>query len=210
MNNEIKCEQLSEEWFHERLSRITGSKFQKLMPTKRQKPDAWSDGQLTILREIAAQILTGERAETFTNTAMQWGIDNEPNARRAFELHEMTTVRECGIFSYSDNIGASPDGIIESTRESWETKCPMSKQHLKYYLDPDELFNDYEWQCVGEAICTGFLKGVICSYDPRYPDDKMLVIHRFKVSYSQFKKWKDRMALAVDLIREWTAIQVDF
>ncbi len=213
MNKEIKCEQLTEEWYAARLGKLTGSKFQKLMPTKRQKPDAWSDGQLTILRETAAQILTGEREETFTNKAMQWGIDNEPNARRAFELHEMTTVRECGIFLYSDKIGASPDGIIEETGETWETKCPTSKQHLRYYLDSDNLMEDYGWQVIGECFCSGLTKGIICSYDPRFPDDKQLVIHRFEPTIEQFNQLQNRLELAVELIKEWVGdkpIQVDF
>ncbi len=213
MRKEVECPQLSTEWFQVRLGKLSGSKFQKLMPTKRQKPDAWNDTQLNILRECAAEILTGEREESFTSKAMQWGNDNEENARRAYERHEMTTVRECGIFLYSDYLGASPDGIIESTGESWETKCPTSKQHLRYWLDSQNLFDDYEWQCVGECICSGHTKGVICSYDPRFPDDKVLVIHRFKLTYSQFKAWKDRTTLAVELVKEWVGdqpIRVDF
>lgn len=207
MNKEIKCQQLSEEWFSERLKRITGSKFQKLMPTKRQKPEAWNDTQLGILREIAAQILTGEREETFTSKAMQWGINNEPNARRAYELHEMVKVRECGIFAYSDNIGASPDGIIEATGETWETKCPTSKQHLRYYLDSQNLMDDYGWQVIGECFCAGLTKAVICSYDPRFPDDKQLVIHRHEPTIEEFEQLKDRLYLAVELIKEWVGEQ---
>jgi hypothetical protein len=211
MNKEIQCEQLSQEWFNERLKRITGSKFQKLMPTKRQKPDQWNDTQLSILREIAAQILTGEREETFTSKAMQWGIDNEKNAKRAFELHDMVTVRDCGIFIYSDRIGASPDGIIESTGETWETKCPSSKNHLLYWLDSTVLYEDYKWQVIGECFCSGLTKGVICSYDPRFPDDKQLVIHRFEPTVEEFEQLKDRLDLAVELINEWVEpITVNF
>jgi hypothetical protein len=203
MNKEIKCEQLSVEWFSARLGKLTGSKFQKLMPTKRQKPDAWNDTQLSILRECAAEILTGEREESFINKTMQWGIDNEQNARRAFELQEMTAVRECGIFLYSDYIGSSPDGIIEETEETWETKCPTSKQHLRYWLDSQNLIEDYGWQAIGECFCAGYKKGIICSYDPRFPDDKMLVIHRFEPTEEEFTALKNRLELAVELIKEW-------
>jgi len=207
--SELKVEQLSVEWFAVRLHRITGSKFQKLMPTKKQKPDQWSAGQLTILREIAAQALTGEREETYTTKQMQWGIDNEENARRAFELHEMTTVRECGLFIYSDYIAASPDGIIESTGETWEAKCPTSKQHLLYFLDSDVLFNDYKWQVIGECFCAEKKKGVICSYDPRFPENKRLVVHRFEPTIEDFELLKNRLNLAVELIKEWVSDPID-
>jgi hypothetical protein len=200
--SELKVEQLSTEWFTARLGKITGSKFQKLMPTKKQKPDAWSAGQLTILREVAAQALTGEREETFTNKAMQWGIDNEQNARKAFEDSEMLVVRECGIFIHSDYIASSPDGIIGSTGETWETKCPTSKQHLLYYLDSDILFEDYKWQVIGECFCSGFKKGVICSYDPRFLEDKKLVIHRFEPTVEDFEQLNNRLTLAVEIIKD--------
>lgn len=206
MNEEIKVPQLSTEWFTARLGKLTGSKFQKLMPTARQKPDKWNDTQLSILREIAAQALTGEREESFTTKQMQWGIDNEDNARRAYEFSEMVTVRECGIFLYSDYIAASPDGIIEDTGETWETKCPTSKQHLLYWLDSDILYKDYKWQCVGECLCSGLKKGVLCSYDPRFHDSHKLVIHRFEPTEEDFQALKDRLELAVELIKEWTVI----
>jgi len=216
MSTELKVEQLSIDWFNARLGKLTGSKFQKLMMTDGQKkavataikkekelPFPWSDGQLTIIRECAAQILTGEREETFTNKAMQWGIDNEPNARRAFEDHEMLVVRECGIYIHNDYIAVSPDGDIESTQESWETKCPTSKQHLLYYLDSSILYEDYKWQAIAEAWAMGYKKGVICSYDPRFPDDKRLVIHRFEPTEDEFTELQGRLYSAVELIKEW-------
>ena len=232
MSTEIKCEPLSTEWFNTRLGKMGGTRIKKLMPTEQQLkaiakaiekaekkslpvelPFPWSDGQLTILREVAAERLTGEREETFTNKAMQWGIDNESNARRAFEDKEMLVVRECGVYVYNDFVAVSPDGDIEDNKESWETKCPTSKQHLLYYLDSNILYSDYKWQSIAEVWAMGYKKGVICSYDPRFPLEKQLVIHRFEPSNEELKSLEDRLIAAVELIKEWIGekpIQVDF
>lgn len=222
MSTEVICESLSEKWFQTRLGKMGGTRIKKLMPTDQQLkaiakaiakaekkneplelPFPWSDGQLTILRDVAAEILTGEREETFTNKAMQWGTDNEPNARRAFEDKEMVVVRECGIYVYNDYVAVSPDGDIEDNKESWEAKCPTSKQHLLYYLDSNILYDDYKWQTIAECWAMEYKKGVICSYDPRFPDDKQLVIHRFEPTAEEFKALEDRLIAAVQLIKEW-------
>lgn len=232
MSIEVKCEALSTEWFNTRLGKMGGTRIKKLMPTDQQLkaitkaiekaekknlpvelPFPWSDGQLTILREIASEILTGEREETFTNKAMQWGIDNEPNARRAFEDKEMIVVRECGIYVHNDYVAVSPDGDIEDNKESWEAKCPTSKQHLLYYLDSSILYSDYKWQTIAECWAMGYKKGVICSYDPRFPESKQLVVHRFEPTKEEFKSLEDRLELATCLIKEWISddpIEVNF
>lgn len=209
MNRELTAEQRSPEWFQSRLGKLTGSTFQKLMPTAKQGMNDWSETQLTILRQRAAELLTGEREDNYINKFMQWGIDNELNALRAFEDHEMTTVKECGLFLFNDDIGASPDGLLVFTEETWETKCPASKNHLRYYLDSSTLYEDYKYQCIGECLCVGYKKGVICSYDPRFQDDKKLVIHRFKPSEDDFNKLTARLLLAASIVKDMAGIEED-
>ena len=40
--------------------------------------------------ELIAERLTGVAAETYTNGAMQWGIEKEPDARAAYEWLKQT------------------------------------------------------------------------------------------------------------------------
>ena len=115
---ELKVEQGSTEWFTARMGKLTGSKFTKLMPTKRQKPDAWNETQLGILRECVAELLTGEREETFTSKAMQWGNDTEPAARRALALAIDMPIRESGFWQHSDYIGSSRYPVSNSATHS--------------------------------------------------------------------------------------------
>jgi hypothetical protein len=201
---EIKCEQMSVEWFTHRLGKITGSKLQKLMPTKKQKIDQWNDTQLSILRECVAERLTGEREETFTNKAMQWGIDHESFARDALSTAINMPIRDSGFWKYSDYIGVSPDGIVGFNEAVCELKCPMSKQHVRYMLDIDELFKDYEWQIKVEMYGTGIHNNYYASYDPRFPDDKMLSYSSYTLTQEDIDMLDNRLNLAVEFIKEWT------
>ena len=200
---ELKVEQGSIEWFTARMGKLTGSKFTKIMPTKRQKPDAWNETQLGILRECVAELLTGEREETFTSKAMQWGNDTEPAARRALALAIDMPIRESGFWQHSDYIGSSPDGVIGFNEFVCELKCPTSKQHVRYLLDTDELFKDYEWQIKGHMFCTGIHECYYASYDPRFPDDKQLAYSSYALTVEDAEMLENRLSLAVDLIKEW-------
>jgi len=200
--NEIKCVQLSDEWFFERLERLTSSKFDDLMPSSRQKL-VWNDTQLKILKEIACQILTGERKPSFTNSAMQWGIETEEEARRYYGLKTMQVVRESGFWIIDKDLGDSPDGIIEDSKKVWECKCPASTTHLDYFLDPEKLFKKYKWQCYGHMWATGYNQGDLISYDPRFPEEKRMVIYPFKLVPEDMELLKTRMYLAVEKIKEF-------
>ncbi|MGD8567364.1 MAG: YqaJ viral recombinase family protein [Gammaproteobacteria bacterium] len=202
---EYKVEQRSDEWFKLRIGKITCSNFGILMPTPRQKTE-WNDTQLKILREIAAEIITQEREESYTSSAMQWGIDQEDNARYLFQAQEFETVRTCGFFELSEYVGGSPDGIIVRDGEDWgnlETKCPTSKQHLLYELDKDELFKAYKYQVLGQCLVTELLPYALCSYDPRFPDSRQLIIIRGVATDEDLKPLRDRLDSAIALIRSW-------
>lgn len=200
--HEIKCVQGSDEWFEARKGKITGSRFPILMPSTKQKIDSWNKTQLTMLRQCAAEILTGEREETFQSKEMERGSLMESHSREFYQIERMEIVRECGFYEYSAYVGASPDGMIGETK-TWETKSPTSKNHLKYLLDPEELYKEYKWQTIGEMLCSDCKEGVICSYDPRFDESKQLVIYEISPSDKDFELLKERLEYAVELIKEW-------
>lgn len=173
---EYDYEQLSEEWFNIRLGKFTGSKFPILMPVDKPKKE-WTEGQYSLIIETASQILTQEAEKTFTTPAMQWGIDHEEAGRVALSDYLMAPIRESGFWEYSEYAGASPDGIGGDLDFTAEIKCPSSKNHMLYLLDSNELWKKYRWQVVAESLCTGIEKAYICSFDPRFPADKQLVVH---------------------------------
>jgi len=233
---EIKCIQGTDEWFEARLGKITGSHFDLIMQSDAQKkaidkviennekykekpdkqkefPARFSDGQLTYLYRVAAELLTNMREETFESKSMRWGTEKESEAKAAYSIKHLLKVRDCGFFTDDVMTGSSPDGIIGINEKIIEIKCPESKQHFYYSLYPVELFKKYKWQVIGECYFTGCPSGVICSYDPRYPEDRRLVEYNFAPSEIQYRELEDRLKECCDLITSWIepeCFQVDF
>lgn len=203
---ENKAKQRSEEWYAARLGKITCSRFNDLMPSPRQKPDDFNKSQLAILREVAAERMTGESEESYTSAVMQRGIDLEPLAVAHFEAAEFEAVRECGFFEMSDTVGGSPDGVITRDGEDWgtlEVKCPTSKIHLLYMLDKDELWKAYGWQAVGHCLVTGLKNYALVSYDPRFDESKQLIVIRGVATTEQLGALMSRLTVANDMVKGW-------
>ncbi|KAF2898573.1 hypothetical protein ILUMI_07601 [Ignelater luminosus] len=97
-------------WFEERRKRITASSFGKVCKIKRT----------TNPKNTIKYLINGFNSIKATN----YGIDNEPIARKDFESRSGLEVEECGFFiDYEDcYIGATPDGLIGSNGKI-EIKC---------------------------------------------------------------------------------------
>ena len=202
---EIKCEQRSDEWFAVKVGKLSSSKYPDIVKTKKQRLE-WNQTQLTILRQVAAEIITGKTEESFTSHAMQWGIDNEGYGRDLWAIENFETVRTCGFFQHSEYIGGSPDFIIIRDGEDWgvgEMKAPMSKQHLKYELDRDELFKEYGGQVLGNCLAAGLPNFVLVSFDPRFPDGRQFVTYTGRFKPEELAVLESRLMDAVTLIKEW-------
>ena len=62
--------------------------------------------------------------------AVQWGVNNEEEAIKAFTLKTGKTVKETGIWFHSSGIiGASPDRIVDH-ETALEAKCPYTERNL--------------------------------------------------------------------------------
>ncbi len=178
---EHDIKQRSDEWWDVRTGRLTGSTFADIMPSKTDMKkrifNNWTHAQEKVLYKVAAEILTGHKDRSFyVNDAMQWGIDHEEEARKAVESHLMLDSRECGIFQRGEYIASSPDAIMGDNEVTLELKCPSSGVHFGYLKNPQSLYDTYKWQVLGEMYCAGIDAGIICSYDPRFKEDKQLVV----------------------------------
>lgn len=191
-------EQRSEEWFSLRMGKITASNFPMLMGKDRVKGKL-SDTKLNYILEKACEVLTGEREEGFTNDAMQWGIDHETEAIEHYEGLTFRGVEEVGFYEISEYLGDSPDGI--TTDRAIEIKCPKSTTHLSYFMDKSKLLNKYKWQCYAHMWATGLNKCDLISYDPRFPDDKKMVIVEITKDDEEMKQLTDRMDYLVGILK---------
>lgn len=152
------CGQRSDEWLHLRLGKVTGTRLKSLMGKD------W----LSVVDEVVAEISTGMSDEPYINSAMQWGIDNEPLAKNEYEVITFNTVTECGfcLSSEFNRLGLSPDGWVGSGG-AIEIKCPSSKTHIKY-IRQDKIPTEYIWQVSNYFVVNEDLEWLdFVSYDPR-------------------------------------------
>lgn len=168
-------EQGSPEWFEARLGKVTASKISDVVAKTKS---GWGASRGTYAAQLVAERLTGTQAEAYTNSAMRWGTETEPEARSAYSFYADCTVKQVGFIPHP-NIpmsGASPDGHVGGDG-SVEIKCPETKTHIETLLGgsvPDKYELQIQWQlaCSGRKWCD------FVSYDPRLPESMRLFVRR--------------------------------
>lgn len=176
MNNFIDIEQNSPDWFNLRLGLFTSSQIYVLMQTSRS--GGFSKSADTYIKTKALELIYPLATEGFTNAAMQWGHDHEPDARNVYELQTGRAVTNGGFWKLNEYTGSSPDGLIDDGLGSVEIKCPYNRiNHLSYSLceSPLDLLNEkkeYFYQCHHQMLCTGREYVDFMSYDPRLLSSK--------------------------------------
>jgi len=170
-------EQRSPEWFSERAGKVTASAIYKVMA--RTKTGYGAD-RANYHAQLVAERLTGVPAESFTNAAMQWGNDTEPQARAMYSLHTGMPVEETGFHAHPtiDLCGASPDGLV-GDRGLVEIKCPNTSTHIAV-LTGAGIDRKYMLQMQFQLACTDREWCDFASFDPRLPDEMQLHVQRIK------------------------------
>lgn len=112
----------SPEWLEVRKGCITGSRFKDCRdykaPSVAQKKEGITRGDpsaklLAYAYDTARERCGGSAPEKFQNAAMRTGQEQEPLARRAYEVRTGRLVEEVGFFTTDDGLfGLSPDGLI--------------------------------------------------------------------------------------------------
>jgi putative phage-type endonuclease len=157
MTNDVTdVQQGSEEWKTLRLGKITASRVSQVMGKSRQN----------FLAIIAAERIS-KQAESFTNAAMQWGIDTEPFAREAYEARNGVKVVQVGFCLHPTikDAGASPDGLVGDDGLI-EIKCPNTSTHVGTLID-QKAPTKYIPQIQFQLACTGRQWCDFVSFDPR-------------------------------------------
>jgi len=160
-------EQLSDDWFAQRLGKVTASRVKDVMAKTRSGPAA---SRKNYMMELLCQRLTGQREEGYTNAAMQRGIDLEPLARSAYEVIQGVTVEEAEFVIHPDypDAGASPDGFVGDDGLI-EIKCPNTAQHVAV-IQSGSYDDKYFWQMQMQMWCTGRQWCHFVSFDDRMPE----------------------------------------
>lgn len=160
-------EQRSPEWFATRCGRVTASRIADVMAKTRS---GYSKQRDNYEAQLIAERLTGTVAESFTNAAMQWGTDREPEARAAYEFLLGVDVVEIAFVEHPTiaDSGASPDGLVGDDGLV-EIKCPNTATHIATLLG-DSIDGKYVKQMQWQMACTGRQWCDFVSFDPRLPE----------------------------------------
>lgn len=181
----IECEQGSPEWLQARAGMVTASKVADIMAKGRSGGE--SAGRRNYRAQIVAEILTGKPQEDgYKSAAMEWGNQNEPFARAAYEILKGCMVDQIGMARHPsiERGAASPDGLIgwtggDATPEGLlEIKCPNTATHLDYF-QAGAVPTEYQPQMLWQMACTGAAWCDFASFDPRLPDHLQLFVKRF-------------------------------
>lgn len=169
-------EQGSDEWFKIRCGKLTASRLADVIATTKTGPSA---SRKNYMAQLVAERLTGTIAESFTNSAMQHGIEHEQLARAEYELIKDMFVSEVGFIDHPTiaMTGASPDGLVGADG-LLEIKCPNTATHIEYLL-ANKVPSKYKPQMAWQLACTGRQWVDFVSYDPRLPKNMGIFLIRY-------------------------------
>jgi putative phage-type endonuclease len=171
----IEIIQRSPEWHQIRCGKVTASRVADIIAKTKTGPSASRENYLA---QLVCERMTGKPAESYSNAAMQWGTEQEPFARAAYEAAKDVLVEEMGFAVHPtiEGAGASPDGLVGEFGLV-EIKCPNTATHIQTLLDqkvPEKYNTQMQWQmaCTNRQWCD------FVSFDPRMADGLQLFIKR--------------------------------
>lgn len=182
-----ELDQGTPEWLAARAGMITASRIADLMAKTKTGESA---SRSNYRAQLVAERLTGKPQDSFSNAAMQWGTEQEPMARSAYEILRGEMIEQVGFVPHPEieKSGASPDGLIGADGLI-EIKCPNTATHIEYAVSgkpPSKYLLQMLWQmeCTGRKWCD------FVSYDPRMPPDMQLFVVRINRDDERIKEIK--------------------
>jgi putative phage-type endonuclease len=166
-------EQQTNEWFTARLGKVTASRVADVIAKTKT---GYSTSRDNYMAQLICERLTGQKGESFTNAAMEWGTQTEPLARSAYENARNLLVKEVGFINHPriEMSGASPDGLVADDGLV-EIKCPNTATHIDTLLSqkvPTKYITQMQWQmlCCQRKWCD------FVSFDNRLPEHLQLFV----------------------------------
>ena len=171
----------TDEWFQQRLGKVTASRISDVIAKTKT---GVSTSRQNYLIQLVSERLTGKKADSYTNQAMQDGVEREPMARQLYQSKTNSIVTEVGFFDHPiiKNSGASPDGAVNAEKEGKylgliEIKCPIETTHTNTLMSksvPSKYIPQMQWQ----LACTGAKWVDFVSYNPNFPEELQLFVAR--------------------------------
>jgi len=168
-------EQGTEAWFNIRIGKVTASRVADVLAKTKT---GYSTTRDNYMAQLVCERLTGQKGESFTNAAMQHGIETEAYARAAYEARYDVLVDEVGFVSHPtiEMSGASPDGLV-GDEGLLEIKAPNTATHIETLLS-ESVPNKYYTQMQFQIACTGRKWCDFVSFDNRLPTKLQMFVKR--------------------------------
>ena len=174
-------EQRTEEWFQQRLGKVTASRISDVIAKTKT---GVSTSRQNYLIQLVSERLTGKKGDSYVNQAMLDGIEREDAARSLYMLNKDVDVTEVGFFDHPviKNSGASPDGAVNAEEKGKyagliEIKCPIETTHTNTLMSksvPSKYIPQMQWQ----LACTGAKWVDFVSYNPNFPVELQRFVSR--------------------------------
>jgi putative phage-type endonuclease len=151
-------------WLQSRSGKLTASRMADAMDMlKSGKPGA---ARVRLMHELLAERMTGDSVPHFVNSFMQWGLEQEPAAKNAYEMQTGKLLTACGFIEHPTipDFGSTPDALMPG--EVAEFKCPQTVTHIGWML-AGGVPAQHKPQILAQLACTGREHAVFVSYDPR-------------------------------------------
>ena len=171
-------EQRTEEWFAQRIGKVTASRVADVMATIKSGEAAT---RKNYRMQLVCERLTGKKEESFTNSHIERGIELEPVARSMYEINNNFFVKEVGFIEHATipMSGCSPDGLVGDDGLI-EIKCPTVANHIESITGlpvgtvPSKYIPQIQWQmaCTGRNWCD------YVSFNNELPDNLQLFVKR--------------------------------
>jgi hypothetical protein len=167
----------SELWVEARCGLVTASRCGDVIAATKKGEGA---ARRNYRSELIVEILTGNPYPRYVSQEMQWGIDQEPFARAAYEMQKDVLVETCGFVLHPDiaRFGASPDGLVGDDGLI-QIKCPNTSTHLTWMLG-GTVPVEHAPQMAAEMACTGRAWCDFVSFDCRLPAHLQLFVCRYE------------------------------
>ena len=176
-------EQRTEEWFEQRLGKVTASRISDVIAKTKT---GVSTSRQNYLVQLVSERLTGKKGDSFVNQAMLDGIERESAARELYMQTKGVSVTEVGFFDHPviKNSGASPDGAVNAEEEGKyagliEIKCPIETTHTNTLMSksvPSKYLPQIQWQMASVSPNVKWVD--VISFNPNFPDKMQLFVAR--------------------------------
>lgn len=171
----LDVEQGSHEWIAARLGKVSASRMADMTARTRS---GYGASRTNYAAELIVERLTGTPAERYTNAAMAWGTEKEPDAKDAYCFLRDAEIVPVGLVLHPTiaMACASPDGLVGDDGLI-EVKCPLSATHIDTLLS-ETIPEKYVKQMMWQMACTGRQWCDFVSFDPRLPAEMQVFIRR--------------------------------